>query len=211
MEGLLPRILVTVLAAYLLGNLNGAVTVSSLLDRDDVRAHGSGNAGMTNYMRNYGLKKTGLVVLMDLGKALLSCFLGSFLLEPYGYSLEGAMLAGVFVSVGHDYPVALGFRGGKGILCGLGVAFVADWRIALLILGVFGLTVALTRYVSLAPVWPPSPCPSVSASSTATGPGRWRLQWSSAVLAVFMHRGNLKRLAAGTERKISFRRKEDRT
>ena len=93
MEGLLPRILVTVLAAYLLGNLNGAVTVSSLLDRDDVRAHGSGNAGMTNYMRNYGLKKTGLVVLMDLGKALLSCFLGSFLLEPYGYSLEGAMLA----------------------------------------------------------------------------------------------------------------------
>ena len=78
MEGLLPRILVTVLAAYLLGNLNGAVTVSSLLDRDDVRAHGSGNAGMTNYMRNYGLKKTGLVVLMDLGKALLSCFLGSF-------------------------------------------------------------------------------------------------------------------------------------
>ena len=69
MEGLLPRILVTVLAAYLLGNLNGAVTVSSLLDRDDVRAHGSGNAGMTNYMRNYGLKKTGLVVLMDLGSA----------------------------------------------------------------------------------------------------------------------------------------------
>ena len=184
---------------------------SSLLDRDDVRAHGSGNAGMTNYMRNYGLKKTGLVVLMDLGKALLSCFLGSFLLEPYGYSLEGAMLAGVFVSVGHDYPVALGFRGGKGILCGLGVAFVADWRIALLILGVFGLTVALTRYVSL------GSCLAAVALPVSFGLLHRDRPWTVAaavviaVLAVFMHRGNLKRLAAGTERKISFRRKEDRT
>ena len=59
MEGLIPHILVAALAAYLLGNLNGAVTVSSLLDRDDVRTHGSGNAGMTNYMRSYGVPKTG--------------------------------------------------------------------------------------------------------------------------------------------------------
>ena len=149
MEGLLSRILTAALAAYLLGNLNGAVTVSSLLDRDDVRTHGSGNAGMTNYIRNYGLSKTGLVILLDLGKALLASYLGALLLEPYGYWMEGAMLAGVFVSLGHDYPVTLGFRGGKGILCGLGVAFVADWRIALLILGVFGITVLLSRYVSL--------------------------------------------------------------
>ena len=62
MEGLIPHILVAALAAYLLGNLNGAVTVSSLLDRDDVRTHGSGNAGMTNYMRSYGVPKTGLVI-----------------------------------------------------------------------------------------------------------------------------------------------------
>ena len=82
MEGLLSRILTAALAAYLLGNLNGAVTVSSLLDRDDVRTHGSGNAGMTNYIRNYGLSKTGLVILLDLGKALLASYLGALLLEP---------------------------------------------------------------------------------------------------------------------------------
>jgi len=113
MEGLISRILTAALAAYLLGNLNGAVTVSSLLDRDDVRTHGSGNAGMTNYIRNYGLSKTGLVILLDLGKALLASYLGALLLEPYGYWMEGAMLAGVFVSLGHDYPVTLGFRGGR--------------------------------------------------------------------------------------------------
>ena len=121
------------------------------------------------------------------------------------------MLAGVFVSVGHDYPVALGFRGGKGILCGLGVAFVADWGIALLILGVFGLTVALTRYVSL------GSCLAAVALPVSFGLLHRDRPWTVAaavviaVLAVFMHRGNLKRLAAGTERKISFRRKEDRT
>ena len=70
-------VVVAALAAYFLGNLNGAVTVSTLLDKDDVRSHGSGNAGMTNYMRSYGLQKTGLVVLIDLGKALLACFMGA--------------------------------------------------------------------------------------------------------------------------------------
>ena len=211
MEGLIPHILVAALAAYLLGNLNGAVTVSSLLDRDDVRTHGSGNAGMTNYMRSYGVPKTGLVILMDLGKSLLASYLGALLLEPYGYFMEGAMLAGVLVSVGHDYPVVLGFRGGKGILCGLGVAFVADWRIALLVLGVFGLTVLLTRYVSL----------GSCLAAVALGVSFWVLHGDRpwvvaaavviAVLAIFMHRGNLQRLCHGTERKASFRRKGERT
>ena len=124
MEGLIPHILVAALAAYLLGNLNGAVTVSSLLDRDDVRTHGSGNAGMTNYMRSYGVPKTGLVILMDLGKSLLASYLGALLRSPRAISWEGAMLAGVLVSVGHDYPVVLGFREERASSVAWGVAFV---------------------------------------------------------------------------------------
>ena len=121
------------------------------------------------------------------------------------------MLAGVLVSVGHDYPVVLGFRGGQGILCGLGVAFVADWRIALLVLGVFGLTVLLTRYVSL----------GSCLAAVALGVSFWVLHGDRpwvvaaavviAVLAIFMHRSNLQRLCHGTERKASFRRKGERT
>ena len=161
MEGLLSRILTAALAAYLLGNLNGAVTVSSLLDRDDVRTHGSGNAGMTNYIRNYGLSKTGLVILLDLGKALLASYLGALLLEPYGYWMEGAMLAGVFVSLGHDYPVTLGFRGGKGILCGLGVALRCCCR-------------GMCPWV---PVWRRWLWVSASGCSTGSDPGWWRQRW----------------------------------
>lgn len=212
MSELLGPGVVAVLAAYFLGNLNGAITVSSLLDKDDVRSHGSGNAGMTNYMRSYGLKKTGLVVLLDLGKAILASFLGALLLEPYGYYLEGALLAGLAVSLGHDFPVTQGFRGGKGILCGLGVAFVADWRIALIILGIFLLLVLLTRYVSL------GSCVAAIALGvcfTVFYPGRPAaivFAWLITVSALFMHRGNLHRLFTGTERKISVGgHKEGRT
>ena len=191
-------VVVAALAAYFLGNLNGAVTVSTLLDKDDVRSHGSGNAGMTNYMRSYGLQKTGLVVLIDLGKALLACFMGGFL------------LSGFFVSLGHDCPVALGFRGGKGALCGLGVALAADWRIGAIILGVFLLAVVLTRYVSL------GSCLAAVAFGlcvTLFYPGRWVvtvLGWLIALTVLIMHRGNLKRLFSGTERKLSFGQKEGR-
>ena len=104
---------------------------------------------MTNYIRNYGLSKTGLVILLDLGKALLASYLGALLLEPYGYWMEGAMLAGVFVSLGHDYPVTLGFRGEgnplrpRGGICGgladCAVDFGCVWYYGAL----------LSRYVSL--------------------------------------------------------------
>lgn len=208
---MLGPVIVAVLAAYFLGNLNGAIIVSRLLDKDDVRSHGSGNAGMTNYMRSYGLKKTGLVVIMDLGKAILASFLGALLLEPYGYYTEGAMLAGFCVSLGHDFPVTQGFRGGKGILCGLGVAFVADWRIALIILGVFAVLVLLTRYVSL------GSCVAALTLGISTTILHWgspvviAFAWLITVAAIFMHRGNLSRLFKGTERKLSFGKKEGRT
>ncbi len=209
MENLIGSIVVTILAAYFLGNLNGAIIISSLLDKEDVRTRGSGNAGMTNYMRSYGLRKTGLVVLIDLGKAVLACFMGGLLLNPYGLWIEGTMLAGTMVSLGHDFPATQGFRGGKGILCGLGVALVADWRIGLLILGVFLIIVILTRYVSLGSV--------VAAFTLGVAFTVLHLEnvwvcvlgWVIAGCAIFMHRGNIKRLFAGTERKLSFGHKEE--
>lgn len=209
MSGLVSRIIVVVLTSYFLGNINGAVIISSLLDRDDVRSHGSGNAGMTNYLRSYGLQKTGLVVILDLGKSMLASFLGALMLEQFGYYLEGALLAGIFVSLGHDFPLALGFRGGKGILCGLGVAFVADWRVAVAIIVVFVILVSLTRYVSL------GSCVAALTYGicfTLFHPGVWEvilMGWIIAILALYMHRGNMDRLLHGTERKISLHKKSE--
>ena len=123
-------VLLAVLVAYLLGNLNGSICMSKLM-HDDVRQHGSGNAGLTNFIRNYGAGKALTVILLDAGKAMLACVVGRLLLSPYGLSLEGTMIAGTAVMLGHDFPVFSGFKGGKGILSGLFIALLADWRIAL--------------------------------------------------------------------------------
>ena len=193
-------ILITALTAYLLGNLNGSVCISALME-DDVRKHGSGNAGLTNFFRNYGFAGTGLVLLTDMIKTVLACFAGGLILEPFGYGYEGRMLGAVAVSLGHDFPILLGFKGGKGILCGFTVALVLDWRIALIILGVFVISFAITRYVSLGSV--------LAAAAFAVGfavlhHDNLYIMLGGiflGLLALWMHRKNVVRLLRGQETK----------
>ena len=201
-------ILITILVSYLLGNLNGAICMSKLLEKDDVRNHGSGNAGLTNFLRSYGGWKTLLVVLMDMGKAVIACLFGRYMFEGLGYGLEGAMLAAVAVSLGHDFPALLGFRGGKGILCGSTVALVLDWRVAVILLAIFAIVFALTRYVSLSSI--------LAAVGFCVGfcVFHWDHPWVAAggvflgMLAIVMHHANIVRLCKGTENKFSIHKKE---
>lgn len=203
-------IIIAVLAGYLLGNLNGAVCISTLLNHEDVRDRGSGNAGFTNFTRNYGIAGAGLVMLIDAGKAVMACLLGGLLLRPYGLETEGMMLGAVSVSLGHDFPALLGFRGGKGILSGFACIIVIDWRSALIVGLVFGLAYLLTGYVSLGSV--------LGAATYALCYGIfWREHpWVMAggiflgLLALFMHRQNIVRLAKGQERKTNLFQKEKR-
>lgn len=194
-------ILITALVGYCLGNINGAVCVSALL-KDDVRTHGSGNAGLTNFVRNYGWGYAVLVVIIDVSKAVLACIIGKLMLESYGYSMEGTMIGAIAVSLGHDFPAFLGFRGGKGILCGISVAFALDWRCALIILGTFLVFFLTTGYVSLGSVMGALAFvvsfvmfyrsnPFVAIGGAFVG-----------LLAVAMHRANIGRLFHGTERKV---------
>ena len=199
-------ILVGILTSYLLGNLNGAVCMSALM-HDDVRSHGSGNAGLTNFVRNYGAGKALGVVLIDAGKAVLACLTAGLLLEPYGCYAVGTAIGGLAVMTGHAFPALLGFRGGKGILSGLFIALVLDWRVALLILIIFAVIYVLTGYVSLGSV--------IAATVFGIGLavahwGNWTVVACSLVmgaLAVFMHRGNIARLINGTERKTNLFKK----
>ena len=196
-------ILVTALVGYMLGNLNGAVCMSALM-HDDVRSHGSGNAGLTNFIRNYGVGQALYVILIDAGKAALACVTGGLLLRDFGSFQLGAAIGGLAVMLGHTFPALLGFKGGKGILSGLFVAVVTDWRIALIILAVFAIAYFATRYVSLGSV----------LAAAAFGVGfvvfhRGELPvmlcgLMMSALAVFMHRGNIVRLLKGQERKTDL-------
>ena len=194
----------TAIVGYLLGNLNGAFIMYKLLTHEDIRSSGSGNAGLTNFMRNFGPAKGVWVLVIDIGKAVAACVIGKRLFTPLGLPMEGLMLAAVAVSLGHDFPAFLGFHGGKGIVCGFSVALCADWRCALLILVVFAICLYITRYVSLSSILGAAAfCisflllhwnkPFVAAMGVAIG-----------LLAIFMHRANIKRLLAGTEKKATF-------
>ena len=200
------NIIACFLCAYLLGNLNGSVCISALM-HDDVRSHGSGNAGLTNFIRNYGVSRALLVILIDAGKAVVACLTGGLLLSPFGYWQEGVMLAGLAVLLGHNFPALLGYRGGKGILSGLFVALVADWRIALILLAVFAVAYFATRYVSLGSVLGAA---AFGISFALFYAGKLFVMASGILmggLVIFMHRGNIVRLLNGTERKTDLFKK----
>ena len=201
-------ILVTVLVGYYLGNLNGAISMSLLQGQGDVRAKGSGNAGLTNFVRNYGGAKAIIVILIDASKAVLACLAGMLMFRGTGYEKEGMILGAVAVSLGHDFPALLGFRGGKGILSGFAIAMTIDYRCGLIILAVFAVTFLLTRYVSLSSI--------LGAIAFSIGfvvlyqDRIWVMLGGVFIglLAVFMHRSNIARLIKGTESRMTFGKKE---
>lgn len=197
-------VLLTIIIGYLLGNLNGAVCISHLVAHEDVRNQGSGNAGLTNFIRIYGAGKSLSVILIDGGKAVAACLVGGLLLKRYGMFLEGTAIGGAAVMLGHVCPALLGFKGGKGILSGLFIALTVDWRIALLILAVFAVAYLTTQYVSLGSV----------LASIAFAIGFVIFHYDNltvmlcgifmGALATFMHRQNILRLLKGQERKTNL-------
>lgn len=195
--------LIAGLAAYLLGNLNGAVCISALLN-DDVRKHGSGNAGMTNFIRNYGSGRAILVFLIDTGKAFIASLAAGMILEPYGLGLEGRVLGGVLVMLGHDFPALLGFKGGKGILTGWFIAFAVDWRVGAFIGVVFFVVYFLSFYVSLASVLSAVAFFIGFAFFHRDNPVVMGGALFMSALTLFMHRGNIVRLIKGEEKKVNL-------
>ena len=199
---MIGAILVAALSAYLLGNLNGSVCISALVAHDDVRKHGSGNAGLTNFFRSYGGWSTFLVIAVDVIKTVAAAYTAGFVLASFGYYREGLVLGVVLVSIGHDFPALLGFKGGKGILCGFTAALIMDGRIALVMLAVFVIAFAITRYVSLGSVLGALVC---SVGFGAVHYGDWVVMAGGVfigLLAIFMHRSNIARLIKGTESKV---------
>lgn len=207
---LAAAIITTVVVGYLLGNLNGAVLISTLFRKEDVRTKGSGNAGATNYYRNYGKKGTLPVLLIDILKACAACWLGALLFWAMG--IEGQMdtakmLGGSAAVLGHMFPVFLHFRGGKGILSAASVLLMMHPGAFGIAFGLFILFFVIFHYVSLSSI----------VAAVSYGPllmlffwGNWwviGLGYLLAVLAIFMHRANVGRLLSGTESKTFLRKK----
>lgn len=210
---ILPGILVAV-AAYFCGCFNGAVVVSKYILRNDIRTHGSGNAGLTNFYRVFGGPLTAVVVLMDVVKMIAAVWIGVLTARFWGGGIwqEDMILyakywAGAFCIIGHVFPCMFHFKGGKGVLSGGTLLWMIDWRIALVSWGGFLLLAALTKWVSLGSVWAGAAFP-VTTLIFYRDPVLVILALVSGGLLVWKHRGNIQRILNGTESKFAFHHKE---
>ena len=190
--------------AYLLGCVNGAILVSRLLYGEDIRQRGSGNAGLTNFYRNYGAAWAPAVIATDMGKAALAVWVGGLLTGHFlSFSLLGKLCAGLFCVIGHMFPAFYAFHGGKGILCSGTLLLFLDWRVAVVSWAVFLLLWLTTRYVSLgsvtAAVCFPLMMHVIYGDVFLTVPALL-----IAFLVLWAHRENINRLMHGTERKFRF-------
>ena len=205
--------LITAVIAYFCGCFNGAVIVSKYILRDDIRTHGSGNAGLTNFFRTFGGGLTFVVILLDVVKAIVAILVGVALFRHL--IVDDAIVitlakywAGLFCLLGHVFPCMFQFKGGKGILSGGTIAIMIDWRIALVVWGGFLILTALTRWVSLGSCWAGASFPFAT----------WFVYHDLIllILAVLIgglilwkHRANIGRLLHGTESKLTFHKKKE--
>lgn len=195
----------TLLVSYLLGCFNGSVMTSHFIIRDDVRQHGSGNAGLTNFYRTYGARYALCVIVCDTGKTVLACLIGGYLMHwVVGDWTLGLLIAGIGCELGHMFPVFFGLRGGKGILSGGVLVLLLDWRVALIAWGLFAVLWLTTRYVSLGSI---AATASMPVSVFLLMGHNWLytvLSAAIAALVIWCHRGNIQRLLTGTEKKFQW-------
>ena len=195
------------IVSYFLGCFNGAVIVSKYILRDDVRTHGSGNAGLTNFYRTFGGPLTAVVILCDVLKAVIAVLIGAWIFGMMGKALLGKYWAALFCLLGHMFPCMFHFKGGKGILSGGTIALMIDWRIALVVWSGFLILTVLTRYVSLGSLWAGASFPFISWYCYPD-PLIVVLAFACGGLVVWQHRANIKRLLNGTENKFSLHHKK---
>ncbi|MFA5524159.1 MAG: glycerol-3-phosphate 1-O-acyltransferase PlsY [Tissierellales bacterium] len=195
------EIVIVILIGYALGNFATSFILGKIFKKTDIRKHGSGNAGATNALRVFGIKLAVATFIIDALKGALAVMIGNSLLGP-----TGGLIAGISAVIGHNWPVLLKFKGGKGIASTIGVVFTINYQITLICVIVGVLIVIKTRYVSLGSITAISLLPILVVIMIR--PFDLNFLIFSLVLstmAMFRHRSNIKRLISGNESKLGHK------
>ena len=196
-------LILTAAIAYYLGSLNGAIISARFIYHKDVRNYGSGNAGLTNFYRNFGAPGMALVAAVDILKSVIAVLLGGVLLSIVDAGLVGKLFAGFCLMMGHIYPAYYRFRGGKGVLCAGTMAMLVDWRVGVCCLVAFIVIVIFTRYVSLSSIVGSALCP-ILMWVFGHEALHCILALLCALLVIVKHAENILRLVGGTESKLQI-------
>ena len=196
------KFIICIAIAYLLGNISGGMIFGKLLFNKDIRDYGSKNAGTTNALRVFGIKAGVLTFIVDVLKSLLACFIGMKLL-----GLSGILLAGIFVVIGHNWPMFLNFKGGKGIASSFGFIMFLDYKIAIVAIIIFIIIVILTKYISLGSMLTTTLVLPISYIFFGYRNIYVLLTFLFlASLSIFRHNSNIIRLINGNENKIKIKK-----
>ncbi len=204
---------ITAIISYLIGSINFSVILSKKIAGFDVREKGSGNAGSTNMLRSVGKKAAALTLICDILKGIIAILIAMFI--GWIFNVENKSLlvqiSGIAVVIGHTFPIFFGFKGGKGVATSLGILIMTNWQIGLICL-VFGIVlIILTRMVSLGSCTAAVLFPVLTLFITENyivtqGSGYFIYSIILAVIVLFNHRSNIKRILEGKENKISFKK-----
>ena len=190
------KIILCLIFGYLFGSLNFAI-IYSKLKGDDIRNHGSGNAGATNVLRTYGKGPAAIVFLLDILKGVIAVIIAKLLLDDAIYDCAVALGA----VLGHNFPVYYNFKGGKGVATSFAVLIALHLPTALIALGVFVVVVAISKYISLSSI-------SASVGAIASSYIFFKIDAFSifctviGLLCIYRHKSNIARLIAGNENKL---------
>lgn len=203
--------IVVAILSYLIGSINFSIIISKKVAGFDVREKGSGNAGTTNMLRTVGKKAALITLVCDILKGVISILL-ALLIGKIAKEANNSILvqiAGILVIIGHTFPIFFKFKGGKGVATAVGVLLTTNWQIGLICL-IFGLVlIALTRMVSLGSITAAIlfPILVLFIKTNYIVEGNYFIySLIIAVMIVFNHRENVKRLLSGTENKLSFKK-----
>ena len=207
--------IIIAIIAYLIGSINLSILISKKKAGYDIRQKGSGNAGTTNMLRNLGKKYAAITLICDVLKGVVAIVIAIIVGNILGDTNKALLvqIAGVAVVIGHTFPIFFGFKGGKGVATSLGILLMTNWQLGLICL-VFALVLmALTRVVSMGSIAAAILYPILTlfvggghyiVESSGLGNGYFIYSVILAVIVIFNHRENIKRILSGTENKISF-------
>lgn len=200
---MLIKNLMVLIAAYLLGSINTSIIVSKIMIGDDIRNHGSGNAGATNTLRTVGKKGAVLVVVGDILKTIIAIYIGKFILN---FDQNAVFIAGLGTVLGHNFPLYFKFKGGKGIVVSTTAMFFADPVIGLIVFVVAISIMAISKYVSLGSVLGAVLFVVCAFIFKSQNTDFIVFAMMLALLAIYMHKSNIVRLFNGTENKLNFKK-----
>ena len=207
--------IIIAIIAYLIGSINFSILISKKKAGYDIRQKGSGNAGTTNMLRNLGKKYAAITLICDVLKGVVAIGIAIIVGNILGDTNKALLvqIAGVAVVIGHTFPMFFGFKGGKGVATSLGILLMTNWQLGLICL-VFALVLmALTRVVSMGSIAAAILYPVLTlfvggghyiVESSGLGNGYFIYSVILAIIVIFNHRENIKRILSGTENKISF-------